>query len=515
MSQIKQLLRLHQEGKFKKEIARALGISKNTVKTYLEKLHSSGWQINDLLQKEDPELESLFHSGNPAYSQERFDLIKNNLDHYVEELKQLGVTKKLLWEEYKQANPDGYGYSQFCFHLSQHLLAKNPTMVLEHKPGEKLFIDFAGKTISYINADTGEGINCQVFVATLPYSGHSFIMAVHSQKLEDFIHALCAALKFFGGVPQILVPDNLKSAIVKASKYEPEVTRALEDLANHYGCIVIPARVRKPQDKALVENRVGLNYTQVYARLRKQQFFSLQDLNEAMWQQNNLFNQTRMQQKTYSREEKFIAEEKPVLKPLPDQEFQIKHYKNYKVAKNNHIYLGEDNHYYSVPYTYIGQQVKVIYTRSMVFIYCKGERIAVHQRTLKGRGYTTVKEHLCSHHRHYLDRSPEYYIQKAGDISQNMRTLFERMFAQGKHPEQLYRSCDGLLSFARKTEVERINKACDIALEHRNYSFKFIENIITNKMEGNQLQHPQKPLPAHKNIRGKEHYEKQLNLKFK
>src|SRR5690606_31467198 len=214
------------------------------------------------------------------------------------------------------------------------------------------------------------------------------------------------------------------------------------------------ARARKPQDKALVENRVGLNYTQVYARIRKQQFFSLQDLNEAMWKQNNLFNQTRMQQKPYSREEKFLAEEKSMLKPLVEQEFQIKYYKTYKVAQNNHIYLGEDKHYYSVPYIYTGQQAKVIYTRSMVYIYCKGERVAVHQRSFKDV-YTTVKEHLCSHHRHYLDRSPEYYTKKAGEISQNMHTLFERMFAQGKHPEQLYRSCDGLLSIARKTPADR------------------------------------------------------------
>src|SRR5690606_4035070 len=242
------------------------------------------------------------------------------------------------------------------------------------------------------------------------------------------------------------------------------------------------ARARKPQDKALVENRVGLNYTQVYARIRKQQFFSLQDLNEAMWKQNNLFNQTRMQQKPYSREEKFLAEEKSMLKPLVDQEFQIKYYKTYKVAKNNHIYLGQDKHYYSVPHIYIGQQVKVIYTRNLVKIYHQGSLVATHPRSYKKGSYTSQKEHLCSHHRYYKERSPNYYLQRAYRHSEALYQYIKALFAQDTYPEQLYRVCEGILSLSRKIPKETFIRACNLALEHRQFSYGFLKRVLENNM---------------------------------
>ena len=513
MSQIKQVLRLHQQGNGKKTIARSLNVSKNTIRAYLNKIESAGWKINDLLELEDPVLEAMFHAGNPAYSEDRFQRLKDKLEYYCEEIRRPHVTKHLLWEEYRQEQPDGYGHSQFQFHLLQHLRAKNPTMVLEHKPADKLFIDFAGKTTSYIDRDTGECIRCQIFIACLPYSGYSFIIALRSQAIEDFLFALAQCLEYLGGVPAVLVPDNLKSAIVKASRYEPDVNRALEDFANHYGTIVMPTRVRKPQDKALVENRVHLTYTHVLAKLRDQPFFSLSDLNVGLHEKNLLLNQTRMQQKPYSREEKFLAEEKPLLKHLPQESFQLKHYKVYTVASNNHIYLSEDRHYYSVPHTYIRQKVDVIYTRSMVHIYCKGKAVAIHTRDYKQGAYTTVREHLCSHHQHYLDRSPQYYITKAGAISEKLNELFTHIFKQNRHPEQLYRTCDGLLSISRKTTPEQLEKACSIAIEYKNFNYKFILNIIQNNMCDYSIAQPSKPLPVHENIRGKHYYE-QLTLKL-
>lgn len=509
MSQIKQVLQLHHQGNGIKAIARCLQISKNTVRTYLNKIKSAGWKISELLPVEDPVLESMFHAGNPAYNQDRFDYLKDKLEYYAQELKKPHVTKELLWQEYKQEHPDGYGHSQFGYHLLQHIRTKNPSMVLEHKPGEKLFIDFAGKTISYTQRDTGEVIDCQLFIACLPYSGYSFIYAVKSQCIEDFLFALSKCLSLLGGVPSVLVPDNLKSAIIKASRYEPDVNRALEDFANHYGTVVIPTRVRKPKDKALVENRVHLTYTHVYAKLRNQDFFSLSDLNDALTEKNALLNQTRMQQKPYSREEKFLADEKHLLGPLPVGSFQIKHYRDYKVAQNNHIYLAEDRHYYSVPYTYIGQKVKVIYTRSLVQIYCQGKSIAIHNRTKNQGYYSTIKEHLCSHHNHFLDRSPQYYLDKATTVSPKFHQLFSLIFDQKRHPEQLYRTCDGLINLSKKIQPEKLDKACEIAITHENYSYKFITNIITNNMYDLPPSPPDKPLPVHQNIRGKEHY-KQL-----
>lgn len=513
MSQIKQLIQFHQQGKSIKFIARSLDISKNTVKAYLEKVSSSKLDIRALLDMEDPILEGEFHAGNPAYKDERYEHFISRLDYFAKELHRRGVTKMLLWEEYRQGYPQGYGHTQFFYHLSQQLTARKPSMVLQHNAGEKLFIDFAGDKLPYIDPQTGELIYCQVFVSCLPYSDYSFAMAVRSQCVEDFIYALGCCLSELRGVPQVLVPDNLKSAIVKASIYEPDVNRALEDFANHYKTTVIPARVRKPKDKALVENQVKMIYTRVYAKLRNQQFFDLSSLNKAIREKIRDHNQTRMQQKPYCREERFLADERHLLAPLPEQSFELKYYRELKVAKNNHIYLAQNKHYYSVPYAYTGSQVKVIYTRSMVHIYAKGMQIAVHIRDYRIGGYTTDKDHLCSHHKHYLDRSPQYYIQKAKEKSEPLYQLVQLLFEQKSHPEQLYRTCDGLLFLQRKTEPETFKKACLMALEHKNYSYKFLLNIISNKMTGQQETKQEQPLPNHINIRGKEYYTNQhLNL---
>ena len=350
MSQIKQLLQLHEQGKSIKFIARSLGISKNTVKTYLAKVSLISLDIQTLLAMDDPIMEAMFHAGNPAYKDDRFEILKSWLDFYSNEHGGVGVTKHLIWSEYRDTNPNGYGYSQFCYHLSQQHLASKPSMVLHHQAGEKLFIDYAGKKLFYTDVETGEIVPCQVFVACLPYSDYSFAMAVRSQNINDFLYALGCCLQELGGVPQVLVPDNLKSAIIKASSYEPEVNRALEDFANHYHTTVIPARARKPKDKALVENQVKLIYARVFARLRNQKFFDLASLNKAIKEKIMDHNQTRMQQKPYCREEKFLSDEKHLLQPLPEQPFELKYYRELKVAKNNHIYLAQDKHYYSVPH---------------------------------------------------------------------------------------------------------------------------------------------------------------------
>ena len=513
MSQIKQLLQLHQQGKAKKYIARSLGISKNTVKAYLEKVSMSKMDIPTLLELEDPVLEGRFHPGNPSYKDDRYEHFKDHIDYFIKELDRTGVTKQLLWEEYRRDYIQGYSHSQFCYHLKQQQIASNPSMVVPHKAGEKLYMDFAGKKLSYVDPATGEIIYCQVFVACLPYSDYSFVMAVKSQRIEDFLYVLSCCLNKLGGVPQVLVPDNLKSAIIKASPYEPNVNRALEDFANHYGTTVVPARSRRPKDKALVENQVKLTYNRVYAKLRNLQFFDLPSLNTAITEKVLDHNQTRMQQKDYCREERFLADEKHLLQPLPEQLFELKYYRELKVAKNNHIYLTQDKHYYSVPYAHIGSRVKVIYTRSIVSVFSKGKRIAVHVRNYKRGSYSTQKDHLCSSHQHYLDRSPEYYMQKAKVKSEELHCLFNLLFSQDRHPEQLYRSCDGFLSLSRKTNPVVFKKACLMAIEHQNYSYGFVLNIIKNKMTDQEEIIQEQTLPSHKNIRGKDYYT-QSHIKF-
>lgn len=513
MSQIKQLLRLHKKGDGTKTIARNLGISKNTVKSYLGKLPHLNMSIDELLSLEDPELELKFHAGNPAYKDPRFEHLKSHLDYFEKELNRVGVNKKVLWEEYKVDYPNGYEYTQFCHHLKQQLIARNPSAVLEHKPAEKLYVDFAGKKLPYVDRETGEVIWCPVFVACLPYSDYAFVMAVRSQGIEDFLYALACCLSFFGGVPMILIPDNLKAAIIKASRYDPDLTRALEDFCNHYNMAIIPARVAHPKDKALVENQVKLIYSRIYAKLRNHQFFDLFTMNKAIGEKNRNHNQTRMQRKPYCREERFLSNEKPLLQPLPNEPYQIKYYRELKVAKNNHIQLTIDNHYYSVPYKWIGERVKVIYTRTMVRIYARGEMVAIHTRNYTHGGYSTIREHLCSHHQHYRDRSPAYYMRRAAKKSETLYQIIQLLFEGGRPPEQNYNTCDGLFSLHRKTDPEIFEKACQDALECRSYSYKFIQRIIENLNSQPDQEETPSPLPDHENIRGRDYYE-QLNLKF-
>jgi transposase len=472
--------------------------------------------VGELIKLENPILEAKFHSGNPAYKDNgRYDHLISRIDYYMKELGRPGVNKRLLWEEYRVQTPDGYGYSQFCWHIQQQQVASRPpSMVLEHHPAEKLFIDFAGKKLHYVDKETGELIACQVFVACLPYSDYSFVMALHSQSVEDFLHALSCCLQQFGGVPKALVPDNLKAAVIKASKYEPHINRVLDDFANHYSTTVVPARARHPKDKALVENQVKLIYSRVYAKLRHMQFFDLESLNQAIADKVREHNQTRMQQKPYSREERFLAEERKLLSPLPVERFELKSYCELKVAKNNHIYLSENKHYYSVPHQLIGCIMKVIYTRTMVYIFHKGQQVAVHIRNFKQGGYSTDKEHLCSQHRHYRDRSPDYYLRQAGNKSDVLKQLVALIFTQNRYPEQLYKTCDGLLSLQRKAETHKFENACQMAMDHQNYSYTFIKNILENSMTEPSESLPDKALPQHVNLRGKDYYQQQLQLKF-
>ncbi|HUH47564.1 MAG TPA: IS21 family transposase [Arenibacter sp.] len=506
MSQVKQILRMHAQGKGIKTIARELSISKNTVKGYIKKVELGELSIAQILEGEDLIVEAKLRSGNPSYKDVRYEYLKDRLEHYNKELKRTGVNRQLLWEEYCSGTPDPYSYTQFCYHMQQFRRSSSPTMVLDHHPGDKLYIDYAGKQLSYIDRETGEEISVQVFVACLPYSDHCFALAVPSQRIEDFIYALSCCLQDLGGVPRTLVPDNLKAAVVQANRYEPKINRALEDFANHYHCSVTPARPGKPRDKSLVENQVKLIYSRVYAKLRDHTFFDLHSLNVAIKEKTRAHNQTRMQNREYCREEKFLADEKRHLGPLPATAFEIKYYREHKVAKNNHIHLGIDKHYYSVPYTYIGMNVKVVYTRSLVKIYHQGTMIAAHPRNYRKGGYTTSKEHLCSHHRYYKERSPTYYMQRGHRHSETLYTYMETLFKQDKYPEQLYKTCDGILNLAKKTSIETFDKACQMALEHQNYSYRFLKRVLENRMTEYLEEPDEAPLPGHGNIRGAHTY---------
>jgi transposase len=517
MSQIKKMYLLLKAGKWVKTIVSITGIARNTVRSYKAKLALMDVDLDELIQLDDPVLEARFHAGNPAYSDNRFEELKVLIDGYLKELEnpKNHLTRHALWREYRAEQPQGYGYSQFCYHLSQHQSSNHPSMVLSSVPADKLLIDFAGDTLSYVDMQTGEIIECQVFVACLRHTDYGFAMAVHSQSIEDFTYALKCCLKYLGGVPVQIVPDNFKSAVVKANRYEPTINQVLQDMGNHYGFAVTPARVRKPKDKALVEDQVKLIYHRVYAKLRKQISHSLNELNQAIIQKVLEHNQTRMQQHPYTREERFLSIEKPCLKPLPLTDFETKYYAKLKVAKNNHIYLGRDKHYYSVPYQWIGWEVKVTYTHTMVWVYATGQEPAIHLRSLKLGGYTTKKEHLCSSHQHYLDRSPQYYIDLAKRKSYVLGRFVELMFQSPRPPEQLYNTCNGILQLHRATDADIFERACHIAIGEQQLSYGFLKKIIANKAVMQYVQTRKlKALPQHENVRGAEYYAEQLELPF-
>ncbi len=506
MSKVKQLLQLHNGGMSVRQIAKSLSLNRRTVRSYIDKSGGVPLPLSEVLHMEDPELEGKFMAGTAAYPDRRFEVFKELLPYLEQELSRKHVTRHLLWQEYLLQHPDGYRYTQFCYHLKQQLVARRPAAILTHEAGEKLFVDFAGDTLEYIDIQTGEVIKVQVFIACLPYSDYTFCMAVRTQTTEDFLHALSRCLSHLGGVPRILVPDNLKAAVVKTDRYEPELNRLLEDFSNHYGFAVIPARSARPKDKAKVENHVKIIYSRVYAKLRNHRFFSLEELNTALSEKTMEHNQTRMQRTDYSRQEKFLADEKHRLGPLAPTNFEVKYYTDLRVGLNNCIYLGRDRHYYSVPYTFIGEKVQIIYTRTLVKIFCKGEQIATHRRVI-GFGYTTIDAHLCSAHRHYNKRNPGYYIETARKKSAVLAAVIEHIFDAPKPPETFYKTCEGLLSLSRKTDCKRLEKACQIALDSRMLSYRFIKSLL----ESNALiqEEPEyRTLPVlRENVRGKEYYQ--------
>ena len=515
MSNVKQMLRLHQNGVSNRQIAAELSVNKETVNRYVKRAKHDQLSIKELLKLDDPVLQHRMTGGNPAYPDDRFEVLKGKLSYFEKELNRKHVNLKTLWEEYIAENPNGYSLTQFRYHFRQHIKArgKTPSSILKdlYVPGEKLFIDFAGDTMEYIDRATGEINKVQIFVACMPATDYGFAIGVPSQKSEDFIYALTSCFQALGGVPKIVVSDNLKSAVTKTDPYEPQINRIMEDMANHYGCVVIPARPRRPKDKGLVENHVKIVYNRVYAQLRNRKFFSLEELNHAIAEKMLAHNRKRMQQYPYTREEHFLATEKEKLQPLPIDKFEVRHYANLKVGLNGCIYLGRDKHHYSVPYIHIGEQAHVIYTRNLVKIYIKGECVAKHPRNYKQGGYTLQKSHMASNTMAYRERSPQYYINRGRSVLPELGEVIECMFSTAKVPvETFYRGCDGLLKLQRTTDPNLFKKACETALLYRRYRYGFIERLIKSKCRGVSeinTQHLPQIFPSHKNIRGKSRFE--------
>lgn len=486
MEMIEQIKLLNSLGVGKKAIAKQLGISKNTVKSYLDQPLTA--QLNALGQEE--KLSELYQF----------------FPYCKEELQRTGVTRMVLWGEYRAKNASGYSYTRFCEHFATWLGKQDASLHIEQLPGDKMYIDFTGSKLSIVDPITGEIKEVEVFVSVLGYSGLTYVKACASQKKEDFLPCITKALEYYGGTPKVLVPDNLKSAVDKANKYEPEINKDLLDLGNHYGLAIMPARSRKPKDKAWVERMVGIIYNRIFAPLRNQVFTNLHELNNAIAELLEIHNSLPLQKRKENRWELFEQGEKSLLQPLPQERYELKDYQQSKVMKNCHIQLHKDSHYYSVPYKYIGQLVKVVYTNSHVGIYCKGERIAYHLRDFKQYKYTTLKEHLPSTHQFVSSWNPEKFLGWASRISPIVEAFIKQVLENKSYPEQTYRSCVGILSFEKKAGRERLIAACERAASYGVFNYKVIEQIISNKLDRQTSLPTQGTLPMHDNIRGAGYY---------
>ncbi len=508
MSLLKQLLRLRSQGCGIKEIARQTGNSRNTVRKYLHLADTSGYSLEVLLNQPDTELESRLMRSQPALSGE-YQALEAKKEYFLKALKEPYVTRWHLWGEYRQAHPAGYGYTQFCHYLRQWELPRQAVMHLVHKPGEKLFIDFTGDKLSLVDPHTGELQEVEVLVAVLGYSQYTYVEAVASQKLEDFLEACQRALRYFGGSPKVIIPDNLKSAVTKADRYDPQLNEAFADFSNHYQMAVMPTRPYKPRDKGLAENGVINAYRRIFVPLREQRFFSLAELNKAISQQLARHNQTPFQlEPDSSRQKRFVAEEQHLLRPLPAENFSLKRMVQVTVMKNCHVRLSMDQHYYSVPYRYLGQKVLLQFTSRQVNIFHQHQLIAVHVRDRRAHRYTTVKEHLPSTHQYISEWSEGYFLEQASKIDPVVKDFMASLLATKRYPEQGYKSCSGVLALARKTEKTVFVAACRKAIELSVFSYPFLKRMLENGFGQLSVTLADDYLtPPHENIRGAAAYQ--------
>ena len=515
MSKLKKVLRLFRNGSMSnRKIAEAVELDKNTVNKYINQAKKDSLSVDELLALDDPVLAHRMTGGNAAYSDSRFDELKDKLPYYASELRRPHVTMQLLWEEYRKETAHPYGITQFKEHLNRYIAGsgeKASSTILKdlYMGGEKAFLDFAGGKMQYVDIDTGEVREAEIFVATLPATDYGFATAVPSQRVEDFLTAVERFFEHIGGVPKILVPDNLKSAVIKRENGMPVLNKLFDDFCNHYGCVAIPARPVHPKDKSGVEDHVRIFYRRVVAPLRDATFYSIEELNAAISQKMRESNQRRMHQRPQTREELFLAFEKPHLMPLPKERYEVKFYTKLTVKENCCVYLGRDMHYYSVPYKYVGFRMTVIYTATLVKIYKPdGEFVRCWERDRRPGEYTTEPTDMASNSQAFRMRSPSYYIVKSKSVSANLGIVVEAMFCrlpEGTPPEVLYNRCDALLRLQRNTEPRLFELACENAIRFERYSYKFIDHAIKSKCLGildacrsDEIDAP----PEHENIRG-------------
>jgi transposase len=509
MSRIRQIIRLYTQCASKKKISVLTASSRNTVKKYINKFIQDRLSYEVIEAMSDHALELLFGAEAPPPRDERFEELQLLLPDIEKQMKRKGMNITLQWEQYQAAHPGGYGIAQFYKHYRDFTGRIHPAMHMEHKAGDKVYIDFAGEKLCITDKDTGEVREVEVFAAILGCSQLTYVEAVYSQKKEDLIGACENALHYFGGVPIAIVPDNLRSAVTKTSRYEPTINQSFASFAEHYNTVVLPARAYKPKDKSLVEGVVKIIYRSIYLYVNDQAYTTLEALNVAVRQALEVHNNARFKGRDYSRRQQFEEIERAALQPLPVYRYEFKQQATVTVMKNGHACLSADRHYYSVPYKYIGKKVRILFNSSSIEIFYHYECIASHARHMRKYHYTTLNEHLASAHRYLSDWTPEKFIEQGRAVHEDVASYIAAVMEHKQHPEQAYRSCSGILSMVRKVGAERMANACRRAHSYGVYNYPIILQILEKKMDymGDEPQGALPDMPPHHNIRGSEYYE--------
>jgi len=510
MRKIRDILRLRFENQLSfKNIAKCCHVSSSTALECVTRASAKGlsWPLVESL--DDNQLETMLY---PRKSHSR---VSNEAipdwSSIRDELTHKGVTLELLWREYTERHPDGFGYSYFCELFSQWLKKSRISMRQIHLAGEKLFVDFAGKKVPIFDSQTGKIQWAEVFVAVWGASNFTYAEAVLSEDLPSWIKCHVNAFEYFGCVSHVVVPDNLKAAITKACRYDPDVNPAYQELASHYGFAVIPARVRKPKDKAHAEFGVRLVTRWIIAALRKRKFFSLSELNAAIREHLEKLNDKPFQKKPGSRRSAFEAIDKPAAKDLPSSPYCYAEILRTKVNIDYHIEV--DGHYYSLPYQLRGEHVIVRLTGNAVEILFKNKRLLTHVRSYKKYGYTTLPEHLPERHRQYQEWKPSRIVSWAATIGPWTKKAVIQIIETRPHPEQGYRQCLGILRLAQFCGGIRMENACARAFSFNAVSYGKIKSILDKGLENTpnsqKREYPQKII-QHQNLRGSDYYQQSL-----
>jgi len=507
MRKIMEVLRLrHANGLSVSPIAESCQVSRSTVSEYLNRAEAAGisWPLPEGMGEDD--LERILFKREDVWGDRSGHL--PDMEHINLEIKRKGMTLQLLWEEYKAKIPDGYQYTQFCELYHRWRGKLDVTLRQEHRAGEKVFVDYAGQRIGVTDAATGEVKEVNLFVSALGASSYTYAEATWTQGSKDWIGSHVRMFEFYGGVTEILVPDNLKSGVKHASYYEPDINPTYLELGRHYGVAIIPARARKPRDKAKVEAAVLLVERWILAVLRNRTFFSLGELNEAIREKLDILNGRKFKKLPTTRRELYEQIDRPALKPLPQRPYEYSEWRSARVHIDYHIEV--EKHYYSVPYQLVGEKVEVRLTGAMVEVLHKGNRVASHARSHKAGGFTTDKVHMPKAHLEHTEWTPERVAQWAAKYGPSTELLVRRIMERTVHPEQSFRACLGIIRLGNKYSPERVEAACAKALIIKAHSYKSVKSILENGLDRQpdlfgHASGGSTPV-NHSNIRGKEYY---------